>query len=431
MKSIFAKSLVICAAVAAVAPQLLAQTTTAPAGAWPQFRGANRDGKSPDKGLLTSWPEGGPKLLWSVDSVGKGFSHVSVAGDLVYVTGLIEKDGVLRAYTLDGKLKWDKSYGPEHSTDHAGARTTPTVHDGLVYVVSTSGKLSCFKAADGEPVWSVDTFEKYQAKPIKWGYSESVLIDGDNVFATPGGAKATMVALDRKTGKEVWASKPGHGANYVSPLLVEHGKVRMVVTVTDKAVVAFAAADGKTLWEHPYANFRKNHANTPIYQDGVLYITSGYGKGAIALKLADDGASVKQAWEQPKQDPVHGQAVLVDGCVYASSHETLKGKWTCLDFKTGDLKWQAAGVGRGGSIIYADGLFYCYSEDGNVGIMKPSPDKCEVVSSFKVPMGDGSQWAHPVVANGKLFIRRGNALMCYDISAKSGNAATPATRPAQ
>jgi len=394
-------------------------TTSAAAGDWPQFRGPHRDGRSDEKGLMAQWPEGGPKLLWSVEGIGKGFSHVSVAGGLVYVTGLVGKDGVLRAYTLDGKLKWDAKYGPEYDKTHPGARTITTVCDGLVYVMSALGRLSCFGAADGKPVWSVNVFERAEAKEIQWGYAESVLIDGDRVFVTPIGKKAAMMAFDRKTGKPVWASEPlDHESSFCSPLMVEHGKKRMIVTLTDKAVVAFAPEEGTILWQHAYQNQRQNHPVTPIYHDGLLYVTSGYGKGAVGLEIAADGGSVKQVWEQTKQDPAHGQAVWVDGYGYASSHQSIGGKWSCVEFKTGRLMWQDAGVGNGGSVIYADGMLYCYSEDGIVGLVRPSAEKCQVVSTFKVPQGDGSHWAHLVVSNGRLFIRHGSVLMCYKISAE-------------
>jgi outer membrane protein assembly factor BamB len=392
--------------------------SASPAADWPQFRGPNRDGKSAEKGLLAQWPQGGPKLLWSVQGIGKGFTHVSVAKGLVYVTGLAGREGILRAYTLDGKLRWEAKYGPEWAEAQPGARSIPTVHDGLVYVASGVGNVACFNAADGTPVWSVKLFEQYEAPQVQWGYAESLLVDGDKVFATPCGKKATMVALNRKTGGPVWASPAlGQGSSFCSPLLVQHGKTRMIVTLTEKAVVAFSPEQGKVLWQHPYENVRQNHPVTPIYCEGLLYVTSGYGKGAVGLAIAGDGGSVRPLWEQPKQDPVHGQAVLVDGHAYASSHQKISGKWTCVDLKTGKVAWEDPCVGKGGSVIFADGLLYCYSEDGIVGLVRPSPDKCQVVSTFKVPQGDGPHWAHPVVADGRLYIRHGEALMCYDVSA--------------
>lgn len=386
----------------------------APAGDWPEFRGPNRDGKSTEQGLLARWPEAGPKRLWSVPGIGQGFTHVTVAGGMVYVTGLEGKEGVLRAFSLDGKPKWQANYGPEYSAGHPGARSIPTVHDGLVYVASGVGNLACFEAASGKPVWTVKLFEDYEAPQVQWGYAESLLIDGELLYCTPCGKKATMVALNRKTGQPVWASPAlGQGSSFCSPLLINHGKQRMIVTMTENAVVAFSPEQGKVLWQHPYENARQNHAITPIYQNGLLYITSGYGKGAIGLRLAEDGNSVTQLWEQPRQDPVHGQAILVDGHVYAASHQRASGRWSCVDLQTGKLAWEAPGVGKSGSVTFADGLLYCYAEDGTVGLMRPNPEKCEIVSSFKVTEGDGPHWAHLVVAQGRLFIRHGTTLMCY------------------
>lgn len=390
---------------------------------WPQFRGPNRDGKSTETGLLGRWPEGGPKLLWTLEGIGKGFTHVSVSGGLVYVNGLVDKQGILRAYTPEGKLKWEANYGPEWFQSHPGARSIPTVHEGLVYVASGVGNVACFDAVSGKPVWSVKLFQQYDAPQVQWGYAESFLIDGEKVICTPIGKRAAMVALDRRTGKPVWASPAlDHESSFCSPILIEHHGIRMIVTMTDRAVVAFSPTDGKLLWLHPYKSPRGNHPDTPIYHEGLLYVVSGYGKGAIGLAISDDGSSVKQLWEQPRQDPVHGQAVLVDGYVYAASHQS-SGRWSCVEFKTGKLTWEAPGVGKSGSVIYADGMLYCYSEDGNVGLIRPRPDRCEVVSTFKVPLGDGPHWAHPVVADGRLYIRHGNALMCYDVSTGSSPSA--------
>jgi outer membrane protein assembly factor BamB len=402
-----------------VAAPAIGEALASAAGDWPQFRGPNRDGKSAEKGLLAQWPEGGPKLLWSVQGVGKGFTHVSVAGGLVYVTGLVGEEGFLRAYALDGKLKWKASYGQEWFTSHPGARSIPTVHDGLVYVASGVGNVACFDAASGKPVWFVKLFERYEAPQVKWGYAESLLIDGENVIATPCGNKATMVALNRKTGQPVWASPAlGHKSSFCSPLLVQHRGKRMIVTMTDSAVVAFSPEHGEVLWQHPYQNFRQNHCVTPICHEGLLYVTSGYGKGAVGLAIADDGTRVTQLWEQPRQDPVHGHAVLVDGYVYAASHQKANGRWSCVELKTGRLAWEDPCVGRSGSVIFADGMLYCYSEDGIVGLVRPSPEKCQVVSTFNVPEGNGPHWAHPVVADGRLYIRHGDALMCYDVRAR-------------
>jgi len=386
---------------------------------WPQFRGPARDGKSAEKGLLQRWPEGGPRLLWGVTGIGLGYTHPVVAAGVVYVTGMIDRQAVLRAYTPQGQLKWQAPFGPEWYASHPGTRSIPTVHEGLVYVTTGVGRVACLDAATGRVVWSVNVFERYQAPQVKWGWAESVLIDGQNVLCTPCGEKGALVALDRKTGKHVWASPAlGQLSSFCSPLLVVHRGRRMIVTMTDTAVVAFDPTDGKPLWQHPYSNARGNHPVTPIYHEGLLYVTSGYGKGAVGLALADDGLSVREVWQQPRQDPVHGQAVLVDGYAYAASHQAAKGLWSCVELKTGRLVWEDKGIGRSGSVIYADGMIYGYSEDGTVGLLRPTPQSCQVVSAFKVEQGDGPHWAHPTVADGRLYIRHGDAMMGYDVKAK-------------
>jgi len=405
------------AALAAAAAVLAVVAAAARTADWPRFRGPDRTGKSKETGLLQRWPQAGPKLLWSVDGLGKGFTHVAVAEGLVHVTGMVDGRGLLYAYTTDGTRKWKADYGREWDRGHPGTRSVPTVHDGLVYVASGVGNVACFKADDGRPVWAVPVFERYDAPRVKWGWADSLLIDGDNLICTPCGRKATLVALHRKTGEEIWAGPDiGHKSSFCTPLMVTHGGRRMIVTMTDRAVVAFKPDDGTVIWQHPYKNYRGNHPDTPIYHDGWLYVTSGYGKGAVGLKLSDDGGSVRQVWARPRQDPCHGQAVLVDGYVYASSHQRGGGRWHCVELTTGRIAWEAAGVGKAGSVIFADGLLYCYSEDGRVGLVRPNPKACEVICSVKVPKGDGPHWAHPVVSDGRLYIRHGGALMCYDVA---------------
>ncbi|HJN18530.1 MAG TPA: PQQ-binding-like beta-propeller repeat protein, partial [Armatimonadota bacterium] len=322
------------------------------------------------------------------------------------------------AYTLEGEPKWRATYGTEWNAAYPGARSIPTVHDGRVYVVSGLGDLACLDAATGEPAWSLKLFAQYEAPAIMmWGFAESLLIDGEKLIATPCGDKATMVALNRETGEEIWTSPAlGQGSSFCSPMLIERAEQRLIVTLTETHVVAFSAEDGAVVWQHPYQNARQNHPVTPIYDDGMIYITSGYGKGAVGLALSEDGTSVTQLWEQPQQDPVHGQAVLVDGHVYASSHQRASGRWSCVELATGKLAWEDACVGKGGSVIYADGMLYCYSESGVVGLVRPTPEGCEVVSTFEVPHGEGPHWAHPVIADGRLYIRHGDALMCYDVT---------------
>ena len=395
----------------------------APSGSpfWPRFHGPKGDNLSPDTGLLKEWPKSGPPLVWTAKGLGHGYASVTLANGLIYTAGNLDEKTVVTALDLDGKPRWQADNGPAWTRDHPGTRGTPTIDGDRVYHESPLGELTCYDAQSGKKIWGLNILQEFGGQNITWALAESVLIDGDRLICCPGGDKASVAALDKRTGKTVWASPPlDHESSFCSPVMVEHGRTRMIVTMTDRAVVAFAPADGRIIWRHPYQNQRQNHPISPIYSNGMLYVTSGYGKGAIGLRLADDGRSVKQVWEQPSQDPVHGQAVLVDGYVYASSHQSIGGKWSCVEFATGKLMWQDACVGKGGSVVFADGMLYCYSETGVVGLVRPSSRQCHLVSTFKVPLGDGSHWAHPVVSNGRLFIRHGNVLMCYAVSARAG-----------
>jgi len=385
-------------------------------GDWWQWRGPNRDAKSSETGLLKKWPEGGPKLLWAVEGLGKGFSTVAVADGAIYTTGMMENgEGVLFVYDFAGKPKWKQIFGPDWNKSRPGTRGTPTVDANRVYVMSGLGKLSCFDAGTGEPKWSVDTVKGFKGKIPKWGIAESVLIDGNNVICTPGGPDASIVAFDKLTGKTVWQTKGFSEASaYCSPMIIERGGTRLILTMTARAIVAVQSQSGNVLWHQPHITKYPIHPNTPIYHDGMIYATSGYGAGGQMVKLSPDGTSVTAVWTDKKLDCHHGGVVLINGYIYGTN---FKGALVCLELASGKVMYTAEGVGKG-SVVYADGMIYCYSEKGTVGLINPSGEKCEVVSTFKVTRGSGQHWAHPVIANGRLYIRHGNALMAYEIKAR-------------
>ena len=385
---------------------------------YPQWRGPNRDGKSADTGLLKQWPEGGPKLLWSVEGIGTGFSTVTVADGTVYVTGLVGENGVLSAYDLDGKLKWKKEYGPDWAPPqrslHPGVRTSATVDDGLVYVHSGMGELVCLDAKSGEKKWSLNTFQKFGGRNIQWGLSESILIDGSNLIGTPGGPNASVVALNKKTGETIWTSKgTSSRSGYCSPIAVDHGGRRLILTVLFDAIVGLDAKTGATLWRRAYKNQYSVHANTPIYRDGIVYVTSGYRLGGVALKLSADGSGITELWTDKKLPVHHGGVIEVDGYIYGANERS----WVCLELATGQVKHESPIVGKG-SVTYADGLFYCYGERGTLALVKGTPKAFETLGSFRITQGNGEHWAHPVVAAGKLFVRHGDVLMAFDVKAK-------------
>jgi outer membrane protein assembly factor BamB len=359
----------------------------------------------------------GPKLLWSVDGLGKGFSTAAVADGMVYTTGVVAKEGMLFAFDLQGNEKWKESYGGGWTGPHPGARTTPTVDGDSVYVISEAGVVVCFDVKTGRKKWAVDTLAKFGGTNVNWGISESVLINGDKLICTPGGKDATVVALDKKSGTTIWTSKGLSDLSaYCSAILVERGGKKLIVTITARSVVGVDAEGGKVLWQHTNklhkGQPRKVNPNSPVYHDGCVHVTSRF-TGGVTLKLAADGGSVTKVWEDDNFDPHHGGVVLVDGYIYGAS--TKSKKWMCLDWATGKVMYEHKWLGKG-SLASAEGMLYCYEEEeGTVGLVKASPDGFDIVSSFVVPKGTGEHWAHPVVCGGRLYIRHGDALMAYDV----------------
>jgi len=413
---------------------------------WPQFRGPNRDGKSAETGLLKKWPQGGPELLWSVEGLGIGFSSVAVANGLIYTTGMLNGEGFLFAYDLAGNLKWKVSYGPEWRRSHKGTRTTPTVDpvrnsamgdmmqkgkisngvdDGRVYVFSGTGIMSCFDAKTSKKIWQVDTLKKFEAKNIIWGMSGSPLIDGRKIYCTPGGKNGTVVALDKMTGETIWATTGlTESAAYSSPILFERGANRLLVTMIQKSVICVDADNGKLVWQVPYRASFDTGIVTPVYKDGCIFVTSvverGITTGGLMLQISEDGTRAAKKWNEPVLDCHHGGVVLVDGYLYGSNFNGIpRGDWVCLDWDTGKVIYEAKWNGNKGSIIYADGMLYCYDENtGDVALVKPSPKGFEIVSSFRITLGSGKHWAHPAISDGRLYIRHGDTLMAYDIKNK-------------
>ena len=379
-----------------------------------QWRGPNRDGVYPGETLSKKWPDSGPKLLWSVAGLEEGFSSVALSSKAVYVTGMKGGTGYLFAFSSDGKQLWKKSYGPEWSGQHPGARTTPTIVGDKIYLISGQGNVVCFDE-DGKQLWLVDLAKDFGARNIKWGITESLLIDENRLFCTSGGSDVTMAVLDRNTGKTILAMK-GNGENsgYCSPVIIKHGNRRLLLTMTARSVVGFDADTGKFLWKHPHVTDYDVNPNTPLYYNGQIFTVSGYGTGGQMFKLSEDGNSVKRLWAQSKMDSQMGSAMLLNGFIYGSGHKS-RG-WFCLDWQTGEVQYSSREAGGKGNIIFSDGMLYCYSEKGDVAMVKPNPKKFEIVSSFRLTKGSGPHWAHPVIRDGRLYVRHGEILMVYDIA---------------
>jgi len=400
-----------------------AVTSAAGAADWPQFRGPNRDGTSPETGLLKQWPAGGPKELWSYQKLGEGFSSIAIADGVVYVCGMVGGQGHLFAFDLNGSLKYDVAYGPEWTKagNHPGTRTTSTIDGDRLYLMSGQGRIACYRAKTGEPVWHVDTLDRFKGKNIQWGMAESVLIDGERAICTPGGENATVVALNKMTGETIWTSKGlSEPSAYCSPILVDRGSNHLILTLIQKAIVGVDANTGKVHWIVPHEVSYDIQAVSPLYKDGMMYVTNAYHHGGQGFLLSPDWTAVEKKWEEKSLDVHHGGVVLVDGDIHGASSG---GRWICLELATGKVKFSDKSdtsdklVGKG-SVIYVDGMLYAYGEKGEVGLVKIKPDGYERVGSLRIRKGSKEHWAHPAISDGRLYIRHGEALMCYDIKAR-------------
>ena len=388
----------------------------------PRFRGPDGDGVFPETGLLEQWPADGPRLAWCKTDLGLGYSSATVVDDTVYITGMdAAKQGYLYAFHLDGSLKWKTAYGPElGKTGPApgGTRGTPTIDGDRIFLVTGFAKLVILDKAEGEVLKTIDLLERFGAGQAKFGFAECVLVDGQKVICTPGGPDASLVALDRDTGATLWKTEGlSQPAGYCSARLIRHGGQRLIVTMLQKVVVAIDPDNGKVLWQYDFPNRFGVLPNPPLYADGMLYVVGGGGTGGTLLALADDAMSVTEAWKDRTLDCQMQGTVLVDGCIYGTAQSGKRGL-VCLDWKTGEAKWNA-GLVEQAAVVAADGMLYVYGQNGTMYLVKPDAGGFKPVSQFTISQGTAEHWAHPTVANGRLYIRHGDALMAYDV--KSGS----------
>jgi outer membrane protein assembly factor BamB len=390
-----------------------------------QWRGEMRDGHfSNEKNLLKEWPADGPEQILNVEGIGSGYSSPIFAHGTIYVTGMKDTLDYLTAMDLKGDVKWQVSYGRSWMNSFPETRCSPTIEDERIYVLSGTGELSCINTIDGKKLWTVNVDKDYQAEWHNWGVAESVLIVDDKVICTPGGAYSSVVAFDKMTGKEIWRT-PGVGGprSYVSPTIYEYNGTRLILAATATHLIAIHPNDGNVAWNFNYLEATKKETdaliwtNTPIWSKDEIYLSMGYDFPSKMIKMSADATSVSEKFTNEVLDNHHHGVVLVDGHVYASNWiNNGKGNWVCMDWNTGEIKWETEWENKG-SIVYADGLFYIYEERrGNVALVRPNPEKLEVISSFRITEGSGPHWAHPFIGDGKLFIRHGDVLMVYNIS---------------
>jgi outer membrane protein assembly factor BamB len=378
-------------------------------GEWPGWRGANRDGKSPDTGLLKEWPPEGPKLLWKVDGLGGGFSSATVSNGMTYVTGDVNGELIIFAFDLDGNPKWKKRHDAAWTKDHPGSRSTPVVDGDSLYIISGNGLVGCYDAKTGGQKWT-QRMRDFDGSVPNWGYAESVLIYENLAIVTPGGNNC-IVALNKVTGETVWKSSGFKAkAHYSSCIAFTHADTPMIAVGTGDGIVCVDARDGRLLWSNPWCAGNTANCPTPAISDGYVFWANGYGKGGICMKLTPGSPSAKEAWTTRDMNCHHGGYLIHDGYIYGNHSSG----WACLDLKTGEKKWQEKAVGKG-SISFADGMLYLFGENnGEIALATCSPDGMEIKGRFRV-QGKGPSWAHPVIIGGRMYLRYDDNLYCYDV----------------
>jgi outer membrane protein assembly factor BamB len=406
---------------------------------WPQWRGPNRDAVSKETGLLKTWPKQGPALAWTYDNAGMGFTAPAVVGGVVYTMGARGDTEQVIALNSEGKELWSANIGPvfdfKSNVWSRGPASTPLVDNGFLYGLGSQGELVCVECKSGKELWRKSMPKDLAGEvnnvcggpdtaKIGWGFTWSPFVDGDKLVCIPGGPEGLFAALDKKTGAVLWRSKKvTDQATYASPIAAEIGGVKQYIALVQNGLVAVSAIDGAPLWEHRRdSDYADVVCPTPIVHDNFVYVGVGYGGGSTLLKIEKDGDKFKatQVYAQKEIASRQGGLVLVDGNVYGSHEDRC---WTCQDFATGKVKWEsnrrAVGIG---SCMYADGRLYVVAETkGEVAMFEASPAAYKQLAKFELPKQStlrkprGKIWTHPVISDGKLYVRDQELIFCYQI----------------
>ena len=399
-----------------LAAAALLSIATLHAADWPQWQGADRTRISKETGLLKEWPSSGPRVVWTATRLGSGYGSMAVAGDRVFVQGTRGRDSVVIALNrADGKEVWAKPLGVSQTDDRgSGPRGTPTVDGDRLYALTENGDLACLKT-DGTVLWQRNILRDFRGQQLQWLISESPLVDGTDVVVTPGGPGAGIVKLDKMTGKTVWTSKElSDTAGYSSVVAADVQGVRTYLTFTADAGVGVRASDGKLMFRYEAAANRTANITTPVFSNNRVFFTSAYGTGGGLLNLTAQNGSVtaKEVYFTRDMKNHHGGVVLVDGYLYGFNDSIL----SCLEFATGKVMWRDRSVGKG-SVTFADGRLYLQSEDNVVGLAEATSAGYRETGRFTIPDKGLPSWAHPVVSDGRLYVRNQDTLLVYDIKA--------------
>ena len=380
------------------------------------WRGPTANGVYYDTGLSKEWPSEGPELLWHFEGLGGGYSSPVFANRKIYINGLIDSTGYIFILNNEGELVNKFAYGEEFTRTYPGTRSSVTVAGNRLYVMSSTGRLVCMNTEDGSVIWDKHMFSDFDGKNLTHGISETVVVEGDKLYCTPGGTENNMVCLDRFTGDLIWSSSGmGKPSSYCTPLRIDLPSRKILVTITTHLIICIDALDGTLLWSHDHPNIYGIHANTPIYHDGSVFCFGGWEQGGVMIELDDHGNKKNVRWEEKAFGSQMGGAVLVDGTIYGCGDKHVDRGWKSIDWETGEMGYNSSSLDPG-VVIYSDGNLYCYSQKGELVMVPANPKEFKVTGRTKVQLGDGQHWAHPVINRGRLFVRHGNALIAYDLS---------------
>jgi outer membrane protein assembly factor BamB len=388
---------------------LLAQT----AGDWPQWRGANRDGISKETGLMKQWPADGPPLVWKANGAGRGYSTMAISNGRLYTMGLRgDREFVIAFDVSTGKEAWATANGSPFRNDRGdGPRGTPTVDGATLYALGGNGDLSALDARTGRVIWTMNVLQKFGGSNITWGISESPLVIGEKVLVNAGGPGASIVALNKKDGSLIWKSQ-SDPAGYSSGVPVQVGNTTQVVFFTHTRAVGLDLKDGKLLWEYARASNDVANVATPVIRGNRVFLSSDYGTGAGLVEIKADGKAQEVYFTRDMRNH-HSSSILIGDHLYGFSGGIL----TAMRFDTGEVAWKDRSVGKG-SLVFADGNLYAFSENGVVGLIEATPTGYSEKGRFRIQQGNLPTWTHPVVAGGRLYLRDQDTIYAYDVRGK-------------
>jgi outer membrane protein assembly factor BamB len=381
---------------------------------WPQWRGANRDGISKETGLLKEWGKDGPPLVWKTTGAGRGYSTLAVSKGRIYTMGLRgDKEFIVAFDVATGKEVWAVQNGSAFRNDRGdGPRGTPTIDGDRLYALGGSGDLSCLDVKTGKVIWTMNVLQKFGGSNPRWGISESPLIMDEKVLVNAGGSDASIVALSKKDGSVIWKTQ-SEQAGYSSAIPIMIGGKTQVVFFTSTRAVGLDPKDGTLLWEYKNASNRTANAATPIVRNNRVFISSDYGTGAGLVEIKADGKTAQEIYFTKEMRNHHSSSVLIGEHLYGFSGSIL----TAMKFDTGEVVWKDRSVGKG-SLVFADGHLYCFSENGVVGLVEATPTGYKEKGRFTITQDSLPTWTHPVVAGGRLYLRDQDTIYAYDVKQK-------------